>query len=78
MDEEDAYSEKEIVKMVVDAFDFKGEVKYDTSKSDEQFEKKVSNKKLRSYLPDFKFTPMEQGIKETADWLTKNYNEAKL
>lgn len=78
MDEEDEYTVKEIVNMIVDAFDFKGEVIYDSSKSDGQYKKTVSNKKLRSYLPDFKFMPMKEGIKETADWLAKNYNVARL
>ena len=35
--------------------------KFDTSKSDGQYKKTASNAKLRSYLPDFKFTPIKQG-----------------
>jgi GDP-L-fucose synthase len=34
---------------------------YDTSKSDGQFKKTASNKKLRTYLPDFQFTPIKDG-----------------
>lgn len=34
---------------------------YDTSKADGQFKKTASNAKLRRYLPDFKFTPFNQG-----------------
>lgn len=59
--EEDEVSIKEAAEMVVEAMEFKGEVQYDSSKSDGQFKKTASNDKLRKYLPDFKFTPMKQG-----------------
>lgn len=59
------------------AFDFKGEVKYLTDKSDGQFKKTASNAKLRKYLPDFKFTPMDRAIQETTDWFRANYETAR-
>ena len=37
-------------------------LKYDGSKSDGQFKKTSGNAKLRKYLPNFKFTPLEQGL----------------
>lgn len=77
VDEKDEVSIKESAEMVVEAFDFKGEVIYDTSKSDGQFKKTASNAKLRKYLPDFKFTPIRQGIKETVDWFEANYDSAR-
>lgn len=61
----------------MEAFEFKGEVLFDTSKADGQYKKTASNKKLRSYLPDFKFTPIRQGIKTTVDWFIDNYEEAR-
>ena len=36
-------------------------MQFDTSKSDGQFKKTASNKKLRGYLPDFQFTSIQQG-----------------
>ena len=36
-------------------------IQYDTHRADGQYKKTASNKKLRSYLPDFKFTPFEEG-----------------
>lgn len=77
VDEEDEVSIKELAEMVVEEMDFKGEVTYDTSKADGQFKKTASNAKLRSYLPDFKFTPIRQGIKETVEWFTTNYETAR-
>lgn len=36
-------------------------VQFDSTKSDGQYKKTASNGKLRSYLPDFRFTPFKQG-----------------
>lgn len=38
-----------------------GGVQFDSTKSDGQYKKTASNGKLRSYLPDFRFTPFKQG-----------------
>ena len=38
-------------------------LQYDTARADGQFKKTASNKKLRNYLPDFKFTPFDDGKK---------------
>ncbi|XP_054645277.1 GDP-L-fucose synthase-like [Dunckerocampus dactyliophorus] len=75
--EEDEVSIKEAADAVVHALDFKGEVVYDTSKADGQFKKTANNAKLRSYLPDFGFTPFQQALKETCDWFVANYDTAR-
>ena len=36
-------------------------LQFDSSKSDGQLKKTASNAKLRKYLPDFQFTPTQQG-----------------
>lgn len=77
VDENDEMSIDESAKAIVDSMDFKGEVLYDTSKSDGQFKKTASNAKLRKYLPDFKFTPFEQAVKETCEWFVENYDIAR-
>ena len=59
------------------AFDFKGKIVYDISRSDGQYKKTASNKKLRKYLPDFKFTPFNVAIKETVSWFIQNYDIAR-
>ncbi|XP_070543582.1 GDP-L-fucose synthase-like isoform X1 [Ptychodera flava] len=74
---EDEISIKEAAEMVVRAYDYKGKIVFDTSKSDGQFKKTASNELMRTYLPDFKFTPMEQAIQETVDWFVKNYDIAR-
>ncbi|XP_052391055.1 GDP-L-fucose synthase [Carassius gibelio] len=75
--EEDEVSIKFAADAVVEALGFKGDVIYDTSKSDGQFKKTASNTKLRKYLPDFKFTPFKQAIQETCDWFVANYDSAR-
>lgn len=71
--EEDEISIKDVVHSIVDAMEFKGEVVFDTSKADGQFKKTADNSKLRKLLPDFKFTPFQEGVKESVDWFVKNY-----
>lgn len=79
MGEEDEVSIKEAAEAVVEAMDFKGEVKYDTTKSDGQFKKTASNAKLRKYRPDFKFTPFKQGRLFNRWWRRlKQYKELKI
>jgi GDP-L-fucose synthase len=53
---------------------FKGDVIYDSSKPDGQFRKPSDNSKIKYYLPDFKFTPLYDGVKETIEYFEKNYN----
>jgi len=78
VDEKDEISIKEAAELVVEGFDFKGEVIYDTTKSDGQYKKTASNEKLRKYRPDFKFTPIKQAIRETCEWFDKNYENARV
>ena len=77
VDEADEVSIKDVALAILKAADFKGEVKYLTDKADGQYKKTASNAKLRRYLPDFKFTPIEQGIQESVDWFFKNYETAR-
>ncbi|XP_033739856.1 GDP-L-fucose synthase-like [Pecten maximus] len=76
--EEDEVSIKQAAEMVVEAMDFKGNVVYDTSKSDGQHKKTASNAKLRKYCPDFKFTDTRTAIKDTVDWFEKNIETVRF
>ncbi|GAB6028640.1 GDP-L-fucose synthase [Chamberlinius hualienensis] len=77
VDEKDEISIKEAAELVVEAFDFKGDIIYDTTRSDGQYKKTASNAKLRKYLPNFQFTPIKQAVKETVDWFTANCDRAR-
>jgi GDP-L-fucose synthase len=64
----------DMVGIIVELMNFKGDVIYDSSKPDGQFRKPSDNSKIKSYLPNFKFTPIYEGLKETIEYFEKNYN----
>ena len=66
-----------LVGMLVDEFKFKGKVIFDETKPDGQFRKPSDNSLIKELLPDFKYTPFEQGIKETVSWFKENYENAR-
>lgn len=67
----------DLVDLLVKETNFKGKVIFDSSKPEGQYRKPSDNAKLRSYLPDFKFTPIEEGIKETIEWFNNNYENIR-
>ena len=68
---------KDLVGLLVDEFKFKGKVTFDKTKPDGQLRKPSDNSKIKELLPDFEYTPFEQGIKETVSWFIENYDEAR-
>lgn len=64
---------KELVDIIVEIMNFKGNVKWDTQKPDGQFRKPSDNSKIKSYLPEFKFTNLYDGLSETIEYFEKNY-----
>ena len=68
---------KDLVGILVDEFNFKGKVVFDTSKPDGQYQKPSDNSKIKELLPNFKYTSFEQGIKETVNWFKENYENAR-
>ncbi|XP_074149282.1 GDP-L-fucose synthase [Sminthopsis crassicaudata] len=77
VDEDDEVSIREAAETIAETMGFQGELNFDTTKSDGQFKKTASNKKLRTYLPDFQFTPFKQAVKETCTWFENNYEQAR-
>jgi len=76
-DESNEVSIKDVAMMILEAFDFKGDVKFLTDKPDGQLKKTASNAKLRRYLPQFQFTPTRQAVRETVQWYVDNYQVAR-
>lgn len=74
---EEELSIKEAAEGVAKAYGFEGEWLYDTTRSDGQYKKTASNDKLRKYLPDFKFTPFDEAIKESVEWFKANYDTVR-
>ncbi|KAJ3392896.1 GDP-L-fucose synthase [Lobulomyces angularis] len=75
--EEDEITIKNVAEEIVKAMKYTGKVDWDTSKADGQHKKTASNLKLRSYLPDYKFTNFSTGIKETVEWFLANFDKVR-
>lgn len=65
---------KNVVEIIIELMNFKGDVIFDTTKPDGQFRKPSDNSKIIHYLPDFKFTPIYDGLKETIEYFENHYN----
>jgi len=67
-----------IVEIIVKQMEFKGKVIFDETKPDGQFRKPSDTTKLKKYLPEFEFTPVEEGIAETVGWFLSNYPNVRI
>jgi GDP-L-fucose synthase len=64
---------RDLATLIADTMGFKNNIVWDNSKPDGQLRKPSDNHKIKKYLPNFNFTPIEVGVKETVDWFYKNY-----
>jgi len=55
---------------------FEGNITYN-QKMDGQFRKPSNNMTLKALLPDYKFVPLEFGLKKSIDWFVENYEDAR-
>ena len=69
---------KEIAEIIADTLKFQNRVIFDTSKPTGQVKRTVSGNKLKSLYPEFRFTSIENGIRETVDWFVSNYGTARI
>jgi len=76
-DETDEVSIGDVANMIASAMDFQGEIQFDPSFADGQFKKTASNAKLRSLRPDYTFTAMDEGIKQSVEWFVANYDSVR-
>lgn len=77
VDESDEVSIEFVARSIAKAMDFQGEIVFDSSKADGQFKKTASNAKFRKLRPDYQFTSMDEGLKQTVDWFVNNYEMAR-
>lgn len=64
---------KAVAEIIAEKMDYKSNLIFDTSKADGQYKKSVSNQKLLSLYPDFKFISIHEGLNETINWFLHNY-----
>lgn len=65
---------KDVVDIIIELMNYKGNVIWDNTKPDGQYRKPSDNSKIKKYLPDFKFTPLYEGLKETIEYFENHYN----
>lgn len=63
-----------LVDIISKELNFKGKIIYDITKNDGQYKKTISNNLFISKNPNFKFTNLNTGIKNTIEWFIENYN----
>jgi GDP-L-fucose synthase len=68
----------EVGNLIAKNFDYQDHIEFDNSYSDGQFKKTVSNKRLLTLFPDFKFVSVEDGIQRTIQWFLENKNIARI
>ena len=68
---------KELVNKISKELNYKGEIKYDKTYSNGQLRKTASEKELLEYIPNFKFTNLDKGLKETVNYFLKNYESIR-
>ena len=64
---------KKVSEIISKEINFTGNIIWDTTKPEGQFKKPSSNKKFLDMYPDFVYTELEAGLKETISWFTDNY-----
>jgi len=62
-----------IGELIAREFEYSHMLVYDQTKSDGQYRKTASNALFRSLNPEYKFIPVESGIKSTVQWFVSNY-----
>jgi GDP-L-fucose synthase len=68
----------EVGNLIAKNFDYQDHIEFDNNYSDGQFKKTVSNKRLLTLFPDFKFISVQDGIQRTIQWFLENKNIARV
>jgi GDP-L-fucose synthase len=72
-DETSEVSISYVAQLIAKEFDYEHMLNFDTSKSDGQYKKTVSNDKFRKFTNFFNFTEIDEGLKRTIKWFLLNY-----
>ena len=67
------HSIRHLVETIAVAFKFKGDIIYDHDKPEGQYRKPSDNSRLKELIGNFQFTPLEEGIRRTAEWYCANF-----
>jgi GDP-L-fucose synthase len=67
---------KELTDLIAEFSQYKGKVKWDTSKPGGVPRKVLDTSRLKLLLPDYSFLPLREGLKRTIEWYMENKEEA--
>lgn len=67
-----------VVEMIADIMEYDGEIIFDKSKPDGQYRKPSDNSVIKDMFPDFKFTPVRDGLEKSISWFNENYPKVRL
>jgi GDP-L-fucose synthase len=68
---------KRIAEIIASNFNYQDRIIFNNKYSDGQYKKTADNKKLLDINNNFKFTDIEDGIKNTILWFKENYNSCR-
>lgn len=71
---EDELTIKSLIQILVNIFDFKGKIIYDSDYPDGQDIKTADSYELLEYLPNFTFTNLNNGLHKTINHFVQNYD----
>jgi len=75
--EEDEISIRDIATLIAKNYEYEDMMEFDDSFSDGQYKKTADNSKLINLYPDFHFTTVETGIKNSVQWFKDNINKCR-
>jgi GDP-L-fucose synthase len=68
---------KEVVAIISECLDYRGEIYWDKTKPEGQYKKPSSNKNFLNMFNDFEYTSFKQGIRETCEWFVEKYPKVR-
>lgn len=78
VDAEEETTIGKLAKIIAQLLEYENCIEFDTSFSDGQYKKTADNSKLRTFLPNFKFTSIQEGLRNTVHWFIKNYPNCRI
>ena len=75
--ENDEISIKDVATLIAREFDYEHMMEFDSSYSDGQFKKTADNSKLMRLNPDFQFTEIREGMKQSVQWFINHVDECR-
>jgi len=76
--QEDEVSIQSLVHLIVEIFQgSKSDVEFDKEDEEGQVLKTTNDMELKTYIPDFVFTPLHDGLKQVVSYFVENYDELR-